>query len=237
VAGFEVSTEVRLAAGAFEIHPISWDNPRAYLHDFVRRRWLTKLEADALGVLFRTYWPLKDALPSRIKRALWNHEYASRTRDFNIRLVIVASALEALVHTDRRNSTGQFLRTVQIAHDLDLAFSEADGEDAYDIRSEVAHGNRLASIIKQDPQTSEGDSVASMTGKHTARRMEGLLLSMEEILRTAIRRAIEQAPFRELFADDDRIRAKWPIRTPKRYKKSEQASGSLTNGIDRQDGD
>lgn len=110
--------------------------------------------------------------------------------------MIVATALEGFVHTDRFHSTRQFLRVSRLAGDVGLpSFTEADAADAYELRSTVAHGSRLASVTATFPEA----------------RIVQLDLALEAILGAAIRRAIEDATFCAIFADDALIRSRWPI--------------------------
>ena len=204
VISTEYAARVVPTDGTFELHPgpVTGQSSNAWLHESIQKRWLTKADAEALAGLVAAYWPINETLPSRLSRALWNHEFAAQTRDINVRLVIVASALEALVHTDQYRSTGQFCRTTQLAADLGLTFSLADAKEAYSLRSHVAHGDRLASLLP--PSNAAVRAVKEQ-------RMVGLLLTMDEILRTAIRRSIETPSFRAVFEDDAHIRARWKI--------------------------
>jgi len=94
---------IELEGGELEVHPgpVTGRSADAWLHVSTQKRWLTKEDAEALATLLATYWPIKATWPGRIKRALWNHEYTAQTHDFNVRLVIVASALEGLVSCNR----------------------------------------------------------------------------------------------------------------------------------------
>jgi hypothetical protein len=173
-------------------------------------------DARALATLLAVYWPLKDTLPGPLRRALWTHEYAARTHDFNIRLVLVVTALEALVHTQRFQSTAQFRCVARLATELGVSLSVAQSDEAYDLRSHVAHGDRLGSRLPHPPShppavTADEARLRAEARAAEERRMTTLLLTMEEILRKAIRLGIMDPTFRAVFEDPARIRARWPI--------------------------
>jgi len=204
-----ISTEyaarvICLNSGALEVHPgpVTRRSANAWAHESIKKRWLTRADSKALAVLLATYWPIQAALPRRLRNAFWHHEYATQTRDPNVRLVLVATALEALVHTDRFKSTAQFGRVAQLAAEVGLFFSTTDADDAYDLRSHFTHGDRLASLL---------DSSDEKQCTAQEQRMNALLVAMEAILRKAIRRGIEDPVFRSVFEDAERIRARWPI--------------------------
>ena len=63
------------------------------------RDWLTRDDCVELQKLVARL-PL--ALPERLNRAFWYNEYAARTYFADVRWTMVATALEALIHTDRQ---------------------------------------------------------------------------------------------------------------------------------------
>jgi len=54
--------------------PVQGYSAQAFAHPSVGRVWLSKPDAEELAVLFQLYWKDKDAIPERVKRALWNHD-------------------------------------------------------------------------------------------------------------------------------------------------------------------
>ena len=199
----EYAARIIAEDGTSEIRPgpVTGQSADAWLHESIWKRWLTKTDAETLAALLTTYWPLRDALPGRLRRALWNHEYVAQTHDPNVRLVIASTALEALVHTDQFKSTAQFCRVAPLAAELGVPFSESDAKKAYSLRSHVAHGDRLATLLDPNDPKERATQEANI---------ESLLLALEEILRRGIRRGIENPAFRAVFEDPALIRARWP---------------------------
>lgn len=84
----------------------------AYVVPSAARNWLTDSDASALGSLLIDFYATSVSLPPRVQRALWNHEYAFTIQWMEVRWTVVATALESLIHTDRRRSTKQFIDRV-----------------------------------------------------------------------------------------------------------------------------
>jgi hypothetical protein len=132
--------------------------------------------------------PLK--LGARLSRALWYNEYAARTYFADVRWTMIATALEALIHTDRRGSTAQFVsRTAKLANVLGIAsFTEDNALRFYDRRSSLAHGQGVGSLRPED---------------------QLLYVLGEDLLRTVLARAILDSSFAATFEDEDNIRKHW----------------------------
>lgn len=155
-----------------------------------QRDWL--IEADAIrlrGLLQKLH---SCPLPDRASRALWYHEYAVRTYYIEIRWVLIATGLEALVHVEQHGSTRQFkCRVSQLASELGVpGLGIAEAERAYVHRSTLAHGQHLGQLSSPDRQ---------------------LYDSMEATLRLAIIRAIEDGKFASVLKDSEEIKKRWPI--------------------------
>jgi hypothetical protein len=154
------------------------------------RDWLT--EAD--GVRLRTLLARMDSkpLPSRANRAFWYHEYAVRTYYVELRWVYVATALESLIHVSREFSGLQFReRVAQIAAELGVpSFGVDEAKQAYHLRSQLAHGQQLGALAPADRQ---------------------LYDSMEEVLRRALLRSLEDDAFADTLGDDQKIKKRWPV--------------------------
>jgi hypothetical protein len=161
-----------------------------YLADPEARDWLTQSDADSLKQLLAAFD--SRSLPSRVSRAFWHHEYAIRSYYIEVRWTVVATGLEALVHTDRTNSTLQFKERVsKMAAHLGITdFTETDADNAYDIRSRLAHGQGLASLTDLE---------------------RDLYKRMENTLRKALVRAITDSGFCSIFLSDGDVRKQWPI--------------------------
>ncbi len=158
---------------------------QAFIPDGHGRNWLTPADVADLPALQAAF----PQAPSRIKRAAWFFEYAARTEHVPIRLTLVAAGIEAVVHVERYRSTRQFVvGATGLARDCGLGYTEAQATDAYDQRSRHAHG---ASI--------------------RATAAPPVLIDLENVLRSALRRAILDASYGQIFNDDVAIRARFPL--------------------------
>ncbi len=161
-----------------------------YLSAKPQRDWLTERDGIRLrGLIAKTD---SKPLPPRPSRALWYHEYATRTYYVEVRWTLVATALESLVHVGRSRSTRQFKKRVsQMAKEIGVAhFGLAEAERAYDLRSRLAHGQQLGAFTGPDRE---------------------LYDLMETVLRCAILRSIEDDEFAETLRDDQKIKRRWPL--------------------------
>lgn len=158
------------------------------------RNWL--VEADAR--LLRELVPrLPVPLPERVHTAFWHHEYAARTYYINHRWSFICTGLEALLHTDRRRNTAQFVqRLPALASELGITITETQADEAYDVRSRLAHGLSLLS-------TGPGGPPAPQVQLYDC---------IEDILRFAVLRCMRDSTFADIFRSDDLIRSRWPLR-------------------------
>ena len=170
--------------------PVTGHRADAWVATEGHRDWLTPRELDELKELV-THMPLSH-LPPRVWRAFWYHEFASRTRYVDVKWTLISTALEALVHTDRSRSTAQFtVRVPGLAAELKgCDFSKADAETAYEVRSQLSHGQGLENL------------------EDNARRV---YQRMEIVLRGVLVRAIQDAEFAQVFALEEEIRSRWPL--------------------------
>jgi hypothetical protein len=161
-----------------------------FLSTTPERDWLT--EAD--GMRLRTLLARMDSkpLPPRATRAFWYHDYAIRTYYVELRWVYVATALESLVHVSREFSGLQFReRVAQIAREVGVpSFGVDEAKQAYHLRSQLAHGQQLGGLAPADRQ---------------------LYDSMEEVLRKALLRTIEDDLFADTLGEDQKIKKRWPV--------------------------
>lgn len=175
--------------------PIKGFGAEAYVANKNGRNWLTLNDLNVLKALLR-HLPLSN-LPQRVQRALWTHEYAARTFHASVRWTLISTALEALIHTDRLQSTLQFKKRVSLlASELGTCkFDETDADTAYDRRSRIAHGQGIASLDVKDLD---------------------LYRRMEKVLQQALVRAITDPNFAKVFATDEGIRTRWPLSDSKK---------------------
>lgn len=195
--GFAYAARVGIESGVVkevlpaEIHGISRD---AFLSPNRTRDWLTRADAETLRQLVPLLW---SQLPRRVHNALWHHEYAARTYYLDHRWTLVVTGLEALVHTDRRRSTAQFTgRVTKLASELAINLSKADASEAYDLRSQLAHGAAFLS---------------TGTTQRLSPSQVGLYDRLEDILRLAVLRGMKDKAFADILDSDDKIRSRWSI--------------------------
>lgn len=162
-------------------------------HAFVAdppRNWLNDDHVAVLRQLLASFDP--DLLPRRVLNALFYHEYLHQLQTVDARWPMATTGLEALIHTDRHNSTRQFVqRLLGLQARVELAIAdEGDLLAMYDRRSTLAHGQTLGGLTPEN------------------KRLYELL---ELLLRTAIKNAILTPAFGDLFRDDAIIRSTWPV--------------------------
>lgn len=166
------------------VDPDSW---LAHEHDY--RDWLIEDEMNQLKALLAGS-PLS-ALPIRLSRALWYHEYASRSYYGEIRWITVCVALESMLHTFRYHSTKQFVERVSpMSAILGVPLTAPEAETAYEMRSHLSHGDATGKLSEAD---------------------EEVYLKLERVLRAALKEAIVNPTFAAIFTDDNTVRSQWPI--------------------------
>jgi hypothetical protein len=196
---------VTLPDGSIEwVHPgmAVGHGAAAFVSTDENRDWLTNQEFDIVRDLLSDFDASK--WPRRLVRSLWYHDYASLTYELDVRWVLMTTALEALVHTDRYNSGKQFrVRVKQLASATGVTCTEDEIELAYDQRSQLAHGQHFVSLSGIPPNTGEK---VELSPEVTASYRK-----VEEILRTSLLKAAAEGHFASVFADDNSIRTHLPI--------------------------
>jgi len=164
--------------------PDSWLAPEQTYRD-----WLIEVEMEQLRALLNG--SSLSALPVRLSRAFWYHEYTSRTYYGEFRWITVCVALESMLHTSRGYSTRQFVERLPLmALILGIPLNPQEAETAYDMRSRLSHGGATGKLAQSDEQ---------------------LYKKLELVLRTALKEAILNPMFAAIFVDENTIRSKWPI--------------------------
>jgi hypothetical protein len=80
-----------------EIHGLAVDT---FLSPSHQRDWLTKQEAElAVEIDAKSEPRTNPSFPRRVSRALWYYDYAQKTNYADLRWTMIATALEALIHT------------------------------------------------------------------------------------------------------------------------------------------
>jgi hypothetical protein len=152
--------------------------------------WLTQEDLEALAKL-RGAVDLA-AVPARLQRAFWLHEYVARTEDMAIRWVLASAGIESLINTSADRASKQFVvRLVGLAKRFSgKDISRVEANRIYERRSQIAHGTTLASAGPVDL---------------------ALYLYLESTLRDTIRRAVIDSEAQTLFASDASIDKAWPL--------------------------
>jgi hypothetical protein len=188
-----LSMHVKISVGAdgnlLELIPIETALQGAFIADRGGRDWLTTGDARQLRDLV-SHLPL--SVPKRVSRALWYFEMAARNYFADIRWTLIATGLEALVHTERGRSTHQFTtRTSRLAEFLKIAkFTRDAALSFYDLRSGLSHGQGLGTLAGPEQE---------------------LYTMGEDVLRTALLRSILDEAFASTFADTASINLNWAI--------------------------
>jgi hypothetical protein len=164
------------------------------LHD--DRDWLDVGEAQQLAQLLDRYWELGE-LHGRVRQALWTTEHIAWEYYLDIVLPALVSALEGLVNTDKSQVTKQFTtRIPALAAELGVpGVSKTFCGKMYAARSQGAHGGGIDMFATGADRPAAVEKVARL----------------QQVLRGAVRRGIEDAEFRAVFDNDDSIRARWPV--------------------------
>lgn len=175
------------------------------------RNWISKSECEQVRSLLASA-NLND-LPDKIARANWYVQHAAYQYFFEVKALLIATGLEALLHTrnpTRRSGTGaQFkTRTVQLAELLALPFVRDDAEAFWDHRSDVAHGRdpwasrrSAGEKLQQPPEITKDND--------TVRRY----LQAEKILRTTVLRCLTDREFATIFASDASVEKQFPLKS------------------------
>ena len=158
------------------------------------RDWLSHKDGETLLNLMP--WAAKSQLThERLHRAFWNHERAMRTSYIDIRWPIVITGLEALLNIGKKDPKSQFCKGARkLAECLKISVTEEELNNAYDMRSKLVHAENflfgLGAILPR-PEHSP------------------LYEKLEGLLRTAVRTALLDENFGDLFMDDAAVRANW----------------------------
>ncbi|MFN8133343.1 MAG: hypothetical protein U0R70_17505 [Solirubrobacteraceae bacterium] len=171
------------------------------------RDWLDADEARQLAALLAAFWEREGSLPERVSNAIWLAEQSARRKyDFDALMTVIAG-LEALLNTGPRQNTKQFvMRVPRLAAGGGVSgISQGMARRLYNRRSEPAHGRRLTLIPTPQPGVP-----APQHAEQMAAALRELAL-LQDVLRAAVRRCIEDPDFSAHFADDEGVRAQWPV--------------------------
>jgi hypothetical protein len=167
-------------------------SPDTFLSPNHKRDWLSQAEAKFAVELDAKTEPLtQPSFPRRVSRALWYYDYAQKAFYADLRWTLIATALEALIHTGKSGSTKHFTKRVPaLAADVGAPSLTSDEcTEAYDYRSRLSHGDGFLSDMP----------TADIT----------LYDKLEETLRLAILKAFTEPQFASIFLDDATIATRW----------------------------
>lgn len=167
------------------------------------REWLDPEEGAELRDLLAAYWAAD--LPPRVRRAMWRTDWATRLRWADLVIPVLASGLESLLKSERHPATRQFVvRVPMLAEAVGVKGMDRDLSDRmYDARSAWVHGAPVELFTRREDGGGPGTREERAVLADVAR--------LQDTLRAAVRRCIEDEACREVFADDDTIRDRWRV--------------------------
>jgi hypothetical protein len=164
------------------------------------REWLDTSEAKQLVALLDAY--RSAPLPSRVGRALWRAEHSTWHRWADITLAELVGGLEGLLgHRYEKQRTQKFKRRVtKLAGELGIEAIDRDlcGR-MYEGRSDWSHGDEVALFGREDGAATDAEDDA----------IRADLAKMQDVLRSACRRAIEETDFRLTFESSEAVAERW----------------------------
>jgi hypothetical protein len=176
------------------------------------REWLDAAEGRELAALLAAYWEGREQLPPRVRRAMWRMAYAPRIRWADMVIPILVGGLEALLKIGRRDLTEQFKkRAPALAADLGVDGLDEDlAERLYDGRSDWVHGSHVQ-LFAGPSAGAETPGEDEREGPQNSNERDAFaeVALLQDVLRGAVRRAIEDAEFRQVFVADESIAERW----------------------------
>jgi hypothetical protein len=120
----------------------------------------------------------------------------------DLTVLILVSGLESLLKTERYRATHQFVsRVPALAEELGINGVSRDYcERMYDARSSWVHGGHVQ-LFSETTGPADTEERAALDE----------VAVLQDVLRAAARRCIEDDRFASAFGDDDSIRERWPL--------------------------
>ena len=170
------------------------------------REYLDGPEAKELAVVLDAYWQAMDTLPSRVEEAIWRVAITPRFQNGKAVNSYLCGGLEALLKTKQGPVTQQFKQRVRsLASELGVEGIDKDFlKRIYKERSDWVHGS-IPVYVPAAPGTLP-DGEAEIADPEIDLADIALL---QDLLRAAVRRCVEDTDFRATFASDKTIRSRW----------------------------
>jgi hypothetical protein len=161
------------------------------------RDWLDADEARELAHLLSCFWS-NPALPRRLERGHWACEHVAWERFGDVVLPSLVAALEGMLNTSRQQLMRQFVtRLPALAAEVGVSsVSKTFCRRMYEARSQGAHGDDI--VLFKDG-TAFDENVRKVA-------------RLQDVLRGALRRGIEDPDFRAIFQGASSIRDRWPVK-------------------------
>jgi hypothetical protein len=170
------------------------------------RNWLSKAECDTLKNLFRN--TDINSLPDRVARAHWSLQHAAYQYFFEVRMMLVASGLDALVHVrtpgNKLRTGAQFTgRSVALARELEVAFTIDDAKAVWAHRSDISHGRdpweALKNAGRMPPVLTKDQPLVQR------------YIACEQILRSTVLKSLTEPSFASKFQSDVSVESAYPV--------------------------
>lgn len=167
------------------------------------RFWLTTAEAEALRQLLAQYRAVKEALPDRVQRALWHADRSCYSRYINEAVGNIVTGFEALLNTGEGEPiAAQFVkRSHALAAEVGVETSRSYWRWVYDVRSKAVHGAEAMLVVPAGWDETTGDPPRDVARVAQA----------QDVLRLALRKAIDDEGFRGVFESEESIRQRFPL--------------------------
>lgn len=173
------------------------------------RDWLTDAEAEELRALLDGYWANMNTLPPQLARAISLSEGVVHQSTLERALVMLFMGLEALLNTGKHQVTKQITtRMPLLAAEVGVVgVTKTFARKMYGDRSSPAHGQELV-VLPSAATTGQALRTSDLDPTYLAR-----VARVQDLLRAATRKSIEDPAFAGTFASSASIRARWPVTT------------------------
>jgi hypothetical protein len=172
------------------------------------RDWLTVAEVEELAELIDAYWQNMDRLPNQLARATTLSEGVVHQSTLERAVVVLFMGLEALLNTGKHQVTKQITKRMPLlADDVGVdGITKTFARKMYQARSAPAHGQELD--LEPATRTGQATTASAVDPAYLAK-----VARVQDLLRAATRKGIEEPSFAAVFEDASSIRSRWPVQT------------------------